>query len=194
MKFSCNIESFLALTSVATVVAASSQQEVQHRLRGCGGVPASSSAKTVKERRLGWESGPEDGMDDGAESDLATNMNAITSISSDMDDMDLASNITDSASASADSTDTTSADTTSDASTDDAASASDSEDTTVASTSSGDCTSISKSSLVTFIQHIVQLYTRTILPISVLVLVVIITFGTTDITIFIHTDNFFTAF
>merc|ERR1712238_187947 len=46
-------------------------------------------------------------------------MNAITSISSDMDDMDLASNITDSASASADST-----------------------DTTVASTSSGDCTSI----------------------------------------------------
>merc|ERR1712238_383583 len=52
-KFSCTVVSILALTSVATVVTASSssQQEVQYRLRG--GVPASFIAKTtVEERRL----------------------------------------------------------------------------------------------------------------------------------------------
>jgi len=129
MKFFINfVVSFLAVGGVATVVmAAASQQEVQHRLRG--GVPA-STGKNAEERRLGIWPGS---------SDLATDMNATSSSTSsdDMDDMnmdmdmDRDSNVTDSTSASA------SASASADASVDTTT-------TTTAASSSGDCASITE--------------------------------------------------
>ena len=141
MKVGSTVVSFFALGCVATVVAAASRHEVQHRLRG--GVPASSTMKTVKDRRLGY---------------------ATTSTSSDMDDMDMASNVTDSASTSEDTSEDGVTDGPPNSPTGDSASASASEDTTAASASSADCASISKSSLVgsTFRQYLVHSYTRTI--------------------------------
>jgi len=134
MKFISNVVSFLAVgSSVATVVmvAAASQQEVQHRLLR-GGVPA-STAKNAEERRLGIWPGS---------SDLATDMNATSSSTSsddmdDMDDMDMDmdSNVTDSTSASASAS--ASADASSDTTTT-AASAS------ASASSSGDCASITE--------------------------------------------------